>query len=127
MSAGQDYKKDAEGKPIAVQVVNLLVTPDQAEQLSLAASQTAIQLVLRNPLDREVTKTSGAAMANLFTGGKYKAEMRLQRLHLVRELSHKRSPGPSSWPLPPKKEDFTMEIISGTKKNELKFGGGEVK
>src|SRR6185369_9622227 len=40
LSAGQDYKKDAEGKPVAVQVVNLLVNPEQAEQLSLAAGQT---------------------------------------------------------------------------------------
>src|SRR6185436_2462719 len=66
----QDFKKDAEGKPIAVQVVNLLVTPEQAEQLSLAASQTQIQLILRNPLDRDVSKTPGAALANLFSGGK---------------------------------------------------------
>jgi pilus assembly protein CpaB len=61
LSAGQDFKKDAEGKPVAVQVVNLLVTPEQAEQLSLASHQTTIQLVLRNPLDREVTKTHGFA------------------------------------------------------------------
>src|SRR5690242_12370340 len=50
LSAGQDLKKDAEGKPVQVQVVNLLVTPEQAEQLSLAAAQTSIQLILRNPL-----------------------------------------------------------------------------
>ena len=56
LSAGQDYKKDAEGKPIIVQVVNLLVTPMQAEELSLASSQTNIQLVLRNPLDHEVAQ-----------------------------------------------------------------------
>src|SRR5256885_950311 len=32
LSAGQDFKKDQEGKPVAVQVVKLLVTPEQAEQ-----------------------------------------------------------------------------------------------
>ena len=42
-------KKDVEGKPIAVGVINVLVTPQQAEILSLAANQTTIQLVLRNP------------------------------------------------------------------------------
>ena len=31
LSAGTDFKKDAEGKPVQVQVVNLLVTPEQAE------------------------------------------------------------------------------------------------
>ena len=63
LSAGQDFKKDAEGKPVTVQVVNLLVTPEQAEQLSLATSQTTIQLVLRNPLDRDTAKTPGTALA----------------------------------------------------------------
>src|SRR5215467_962042 len=66
LAAGQDFKKDAEGKPIAVQVINLLVTPEQAEQLSLASSKTQIQLVLRNPLDRDKAKTPGTALAHLF-------------------------------------------------------------
>jgi pilus assembly protein CpaB len=119
LSAGQDYKKDAEGKPIAVQVVNLLVTPEQAEQLSLAAAQTSIQLVLRNPLDRVVAPTPGTAMAYLFTGGKLRPEVPqpAPRPRIVAP------PPPVAKPAPPKKEEFTMEIISGTKKNELKFSG----
>ena len=66
LSAGQDFKKDTEGKPVSVQAVNLLVTPEQAEKLSLAANQTTIQLVLRNPLDTLVAKTPGTALALLF-------------------------------------------------------------
>src|SRR5438093_2999717 len=62
LSAGQDFKKDAEGKPVSVQVVNLLVTPEQAEQLSLAINQTTIQLILRNPLDTQISKTTGTAL-----------------------------------------------------------------
>src|SRR4051812_21590074 len=75
LSAGTDFKKDPEGKPVQVQVINLLVTPEQAELLSLASAQTAIQLVLRNPMDHEVTKTPGTALALLFNGGKLKAEV----------------------------------------------------
>lgn len=66
LSAGQNFQKDAEGKPVTVPVVNLLVTPEQAEMLSLASTQTTIQLVLRNPLDTAVTKTSGSAVVKLF-------------------------------------------------------------
>ena len=66
LSAGQNYQKDAEGKPVTVQVVNLLVTPDQAEILSLASNETRIQLVLRNPLDKEVAKTIGTAVTEPF-------------------------------------------------------------
>jgi pilus assembly protein CpaB len=68
LSAGQNYQKDAEGKPVLVQVVNLLVTPDQAEILNLATEQS-IQLVLRNPADKEIVATHGATTLNLFAGG----------------------------------------------------------
>ncbi|HVW11483.1 MAG TPA: Flp pilus assembly protein CpaB [Bryobacteraceae bacterium] len=67
LSAGQNYQKDAEGKPVMVQVVNLLVTPEQAEILNLATDER-IQLVLRNPNDQAVAQTTGAATANLFEG-----------------------------------------------------------
>jgi pilus assembly protein CpaB len=71
LSAGTDIQKDAEGKPQQVHVVNLLVTPEQAESLSLAtaSNQLHIQLVLRNPLDNAVQPVRTTAMANLFTGG----------------------------------------------------------
>jgi pilus assembly protein CpaB len=68
LSAGTDYQKDAEGKAKAVQVVNLLVTPEQAEILSLASNQTKIQLVLRNPLDTKVAVVPGTTTGNLFAG-----------------------------------------------------------
>ncbi len=68
LSAGTDYQKDAEGKAKTVQVVNLLVTPEQAELLSLASNQVRIQLVLRNPLDTKVSDVAGTATSNLFTG-----------------------------------------------------------
>jgi pilus assembly protein CpaB len=126
LSAGQDFKKDAEGKPMAVQVVNLLVTPEQAEQLSLASSQTTLQLVLRNRLDREVAKTPGTALANLFSGAKgiaiarpAAAEGQIARPRTAPRvaatvLAHALPPAP-------KKETFTMEIISGSAKTEKKF------
>jgi pilus assembly protein CpaB len=53
LSAGTNFQKDTEGKPVQVPVVNLLVTPEQAEVLSLASDQTTIQLILRNPPDTD--------------------------------------------------------------------------
>ena len=124
LSAGQDFKKDQEGKPIAVQVVNLLVTPEQAEQLSLAASQTQIQLILRNPLDREVSKTPGAALRSLFSGERIKEPPAPQA---PRPRVAVAAPAPQAEPAPKKEPAFTMEIISGTKKSEQKFTSGEGK
>jgi pilus assembly protein CpaB len=124
LSAGQDIKKDAEGKPMPTQVVTLLVTPEQAEKLSLAANQTTIQLVLRNPIDRQTAQLPGSALRYLFTGGSPKApetgaagaaqprpRAKTLALPVAREVETPRKKDP-----PP-----TMEIIMGTKKTEAKF------
>ena len=66
LSAGTDIQRDASGAPKQVQVVNLLVTPEQAEMLSLASNSLKIQLVLRNPLDTEIAKVPSTAMGTLF-------------------------------------------------------------
>ncbi len=118
LSAGQDFKKDAEGKPVTVQVINLLVNPEQAEILSLAM-QATIQLVLRNPLDRDVAKTSGTAMAQLFTGG---VRPLVAEKPIVRPVKRVvvQAP-PQQVAPPPKPAPFVMEIIQGTKKTESKF------
>jgi pilus assembly protein CpaB len=126
LSAGTDFKKDPEGKPIQVQVINLLVTPEQAEILSLASAQTQIQLVLRNPMDHELTKTSGTALALLFNGGKLKPDVDegdpKPRAPRRMAAASKSAPAQAALaPAPKKEEPFVMEIISGTKKAEQKF------
>jgi pilus assembly protein CpaB len=70
LSAGTNFQRDKEGKPEQAQVVNLLVTPDQAEILSLASNETHIQLVLRNPMDTQIAKPPGTAMSDLFGGAR---------------------------------------------------------
>jgi pilus assembly protein CpaB len=129
LSAGQDFKKDAEGKPIQVQVVNLLVTPQQAEELSLASAQTSIQLVLRNPLDHDVAKTPGTAVGLLFGGGKLAAGDSAPRPRATRPAAAvARAVAPAAAPAPRKDPPFVMEVISGNKKVEAKFeSGGEGK
>jgi pilus assembly protein CpaB len=122
LSAGQDFKKDAEGKPIAVQVVNMLVTPAQAEQLSLASSATSIQLVLRNPLDHEIAKTPGTALQRLFANGKLQPMPSESPLPRPAAAPRRAAPVPAVV-LPPKEIPFVMEIISGNSKKEQKFGG----
>ena len=52
-------------KPVPVSVVTLLVNPDEAERLTLAASEGKIQLALRNPLDRSAPVTRGVRPAIL--------------------------------------------------------------
>lgn len=51
LAAGQKIQPDAQGKPEKVPVVTLLVSPDDAQRLTLASVEGKIQLALRNPLD----------------------------------------------------------------------------
>ena len=109
LSAGTDIQKDAEGKPQQVQVVNLLVTPDQAQTLSLA-SQLKIQLVLRNPLDTKVTPVATTAMGELFAGGPAPPQ---QPKRIVARPAPK--PAPS----------YSIQVINGTSSTEEKFNTPE--
>jgi pilus assembly protein CpaB len=111
LSAGTDIQRDAEGKPLQVQVVNLLVTPAQAEILSLASNETHIQLVLRNPLDNTLNKPPGTATAQLFNESS--PPKPVVAGHAV------------SKPAAPRV--YLVEVFNGSKKSETKFAAGEDK
>lgn len=66
LSVGQHIEKNPEGKPEMAEIVNVLLTPDQAETLDLASGEARVQLVLRNPVDLQEQATKGASMASLF-------------------------------------------------------------
>jgi Flp pilus assembly protein CpaB len=51
LASGQVTQPDKDGTPIKVSVVTLLLTPDQAELLTLAAQEGKVQMALRNTLD----------------------------------------------------------------------------
>src|SRR5580704_12344688 len=129
LSAGQDFKKDPEGKPVPVPVVNVLVTPEQAEVLSLASSQTAIRMTLRNPLDHDIAKTPGTAMKFVWGGtGNLKgvagpddnaAPPPTPKPHMAVERA--REVVPQAAPAPKKEPAFVMEILSGSARSETKF------
>ena len=66
ISAGEHLAPDASGRPQRVPVVTLLLTPRQAEMLTLASSQGRIQLILRNSMDPESLETKGVREQELF-------------------------------------------------------------
>ena len=112
LSAGTDIQKDAAGKPQNVPVVNLLVTPEQAQILSLASNQTRIQLVLRNPLDTKTDPVPETAMSTLFTGEKPPPPKGAVVARRVKAAA------------PP---PFTITVINGTTQSQEKFAspGGQ--
>jgi pilus assembly protein CpaB len=66
LSAGQAMQADPRGQAINAPVVTLLVTPGQAESLTLAGNEAKIQLVLRNASDTSHTETPGKKMYELY-------------------------------------------------------------
>ena len=74
LSAGQTLQPESRGQAINVPVVTLLVTPEQAETLTLAGNEGHIQLVLRNGADQVTEKTTGRETAELFGFRKNKPE-----------------------------------------------------
>jgi pilus assembly protein CpaB len=130
LSAGQNIQKDSEGKPVTVQVVNVLVTPEQAETLSLISNDMRIQLVLRNPLDTKEVKTLGAAAINVFTGAPMKAPSGPEGEKRAAARPRVTRPAiPPPPPVLPKRETVpvVVEVIHGTRRAEQKFKEAEKK
>ena len=119
LSAGTNIQKDAEGKPVQVQVVNLLVAPDQAELLSLASNQR-IQLVLRNPLDTQIATPPAIAMASLF------ADPNARPVKAATAVARAPLPAPR-FEKPAAPEVFLIEVLNGSKRSEEKFTPAEEK
>jgi pilus assembly protein CpaB len=111
LSAGTDIQRDNEGKPQQVQVVTLLVTPEQAQILSLASNSLKIQLVLRNPLDTKVADVQENSMSSLLGGA--------PPPKVGEHPAAKRAPKPVE-------NTYSVQVINGTKTSEEKFpsGGG---
>jgi len=128
LSAGVNIQKDAEGKPVSVPTVNLLLTPAQAEIMSLASNEARIQMVLRNPTDKEETKPPGTAMAYLFSGGVAPppaAKVAGAATGQVRRPPPPPPPPPAKVVVPPPPPPINVEVIHGSRKMEQKFESEE--
>ena len=117
LSAGANYQQTNDGKPVSTQVVNLLVTPEQAEVLSLASNETRIQLVLRNPLDTQTSAASGAGMRNLFNDVPAPVAPRPAAPRPVPVAVVKQLPPPP----PPPPQFLVVEVLNGSKRTSEKF------
>jgi pilus assembly protein CpaB len=103
VAAGTKIDNTEADKPMPVSVVTLLVNPEEAERLTLAAGEGKIQLALRNPLDRERPVTSGVRPAGL-----------LNSAPPVRQVAPRRAQA-AAQAAPPAP---TVEIIRGDKREQ---------
>jgi pilus assembly protein CpaB len=95
LSAGQTMQADARGQAIQAPTVTLLVTPEQAETLTLSNSEGRIQLVLRNSSDETIERTTGKNISEL-----YGAAIRATPTHPRPSDSGDPAPAPKPRPRP---------------------------
>ena len=67
LAAGQKIERDKDGEPQTVPVITLLVTPEQANILTLASTEGRIQLSLRNTIDTKAASPPLVLRSSLFS------------------------------------------------------------
>jgi pilus assembly protein CpaB len=107
-----DQEKAKDGEAIPSTVVTLLVTPEDAERVTLASTEGQLMLTLRNPLDVAPTQTTGVRTAGLF-GGQPAAPVPPMKPGLGRRA---KPVAPVVAPPPPAAR--TVEAIRGAKRTE---------
>ncbi len=96
LAAGQQVQPDANGKPQTVPVVTLLVTPEQAEKLTLASANGRIHLMLRNTTDTADVNPPPAYGNALFAGS---APVEAPRKVVTKVVQQQAPAPPPQWPV----------------------------
>jgi pilus assembly protein CpaB len=109
LTAGQTIEPDPQGKPQQVDVVTLLLTPDDSQKIQLATTQGVIQFVLRNGTDTKIAEMHPARLDQLVPTTKPPA---------VVIKGGKRIPVRA-------KPTYILEVIQGTKTTVHKFDGAQ--
>ncbi len=103
LAAGQKIEQDKDGKPQSVPVITLLVTPEDANKLTMASTEGKIQLALRNTIDTKKVDPPAVYEASLFGG------MPAAKPSARRRIA------------PPPPPAFVVEMIVGTKRESKSF------
>jgi pilus assembly protein CpaB len=92
LAAGQKVEQDRDGKPQTVPVITLLVSPEDADKLTMASSQGKIQLALRNTIDTKTVSPPPVLQATLLQlcsqGQRHRPPSTLEVPKLLRHLPH---------------------------------------
>ncbi len=104
LSTGERLQPDPSGKPQKVRQVTMLLTPDDAQKLVLAANKGTVQFVLRNGNDQVQQARRPVQLKDL------------QTLASAAPVAVKRAPAP-----PKPQNVYEVETYDGSKKNTVKF------
>ena len=109
IAAGTKLERSATGEAQNTPVITLLVSPQDAQKLTLASSQGHIQLALRNPTDIRKEDLLAAGASDLYKG--------LPAAAAPKAKAVKKAVAPVAPPADP----YKVEVIRGNKVDEVKF------
>lgn len=107
LTAGQTLEPDPKGKAEQVNVVTVLLSPQDSQKLALATQQGTIQFALRNGADQKDVDTKPVLMAEMIAGEKPQIKT------AFRATGNKR--------VSPPKNFYSVETIAGQKRTIDKF------
>src|SRR6202163_1758647 len=112
IATGQKLERNTAWEPQLTPVITLLVSPDDAQKLTLATSQGKIQLALRNPLDTKQQELNSVATGALYKGVPPPTPVAAPRPKSTGSHSVKTA-APVRLPV------YSVEVIKGTKREEV--------
>jgi len=107
LASGHTLERTSTGEAQNTAVITLLVTPDDAQRLTLASSEGHIQLALRNPLDTKQDEVPASNSRGLYKGSAAPAPVHAPVRHVV--------PTKIATP-PPAATGVSVEVYQGDKK-----------
>jgi len=111
LASGHTLERSSSGEAQNTAVITLLVTPDDAQRLTLASTEGHIQLALRNPLDTKQDDVPASNSRGLFRGLPAPAAMHTPVRHVR----------PVATPTAPASTGVSIEVYQGDKKQEVKL------
>jgi len=111
LASGHTLERTSSGEAQNTAVITLLVTPDDAQRLTLASSEGHIQLALRNPLDTKQDDVPASNSRGLYRGLPVPAAVHSPVRHVV----------PAKPPTTAPSTGVSVEVYQGDKKQEVKF------
>ena len=110
LTAGQTIEPDPQGKPQSVNVVTLLLNPEDSQKLQLASAQGNIQFVLRSGADQKSAELRPTRLDELVVGSKPAPPV--VAAPGVRHAPRK---------VTPQAPIYMLEVIQGTQRSVQKF------
>jgi pilus assembly protein CpaB len=110
LASGHTLERTSSGEAQNTAVITLLVTPDDAQRLTLASTEGHIQLALRNPLDTKQDEVPASNSRGLYRGLPAPAAVRVPVRRVV---------APKATPPAPATTGFSVEVYQGDKKPDV--------